>query len=71
MYPGAFVSTTPDKPALIMAGSGFSQTFAQLDAAPSVPLFFGARIYLQQPNVQPWFPALLGLHRYGEVQLVH
>ena len=42
-----------------------------LDAAPSVPLFFGARIYLQQPNVQPWFPALLGLHRYGEVQLVH
>ena len=40
-----------------------------LDAAPSVPLFFGARIYLQQPSVQQWSPALLGLHRYGEVKL--
>jgi acyl-CoA synthetase (AMP-forming)/AMP-acid ligase II len=33
MYPGAFVSTQGDKPALIMAGSGFTQTFAELDAA--------------------------------------
>jgi len=33
MYPGAFVATHPDKPAVIMAGSGFTQTFAQLDAA--------------------------------------
>ncbi|MDO8389262.1 MAG: AMP-binding protein [Actinomycetota bacterium] len=33
MYPGAFVATQPDKPAVIMAGSGFTQTFAQLDAA--------------------------------------
>jgi len=42
-----------------------------LDAAPSVPLFFGARLYLVQPSVQNWSPALLGLHRYGEVRLVH
>ena len=33
MYPGAFLETHPDKPALIMAGSGFTQTFAELDAA--------------------------------------
>ena len=42
-----------------------------LDSAPSVPLFFGARIYLQQPSVQHWSPAQLGLHRYGEVKLAH
>ena len=33
MFPGAFLDTTPDKPAVIMAGSGFTQTFAELDAA--------------------------------------
>ncbi|HNJ98592.1 MAG TPA: AMP-binding protein, partial [Ilumatobacteraceae bacterium] len=33
MYPGAHAATTPDKPAVIMAGSGFTQTFAELDAA--------------------------------------
>ena len=33
MYPGAFLSTQPDKPAVIMGGSGFTQTFAELDAA--------------------------------------
>ncbi|MDO8363261.1 MAG: AMP-binding protein [Actinomycetota bacterium] len=33
MYPGAFLSTHPDKPALIMGGSGFTQTYAELDAA--------------------------------------
>jgi acyl-CoA synthetase (AMP-forming)/AMP-acid ligase II len=33
MFPGAYVASTPDKPALIMGGSGFTQTFAELDAA--------------------------------------
>ncbi|MEO6125824.1 MAG: AMP-binding protein [Ilumatobacteraceae bacterium] len=33
MFPGAFVATTPDKPAVIMASTGAVQTFAQLDAA--------------------------------------
>ena len=33
MYIGAHVAQTPNKPALIMAGSGYTQTFAELDAA--------------------------------------
>ena len=33
MFPGSHVATQPNKPALIMAGSGETQTFAQLDAA--------------------------------------
>lgn len=33
MYPGAHAATTPDKPAVIVTGSGFTQTFAELDAA--------------------------------------
>ena len=30
-YPGAFARTTPDKPAVIMAGSGETLTYAQLE----------------------------------------
>jgi long-chain acyl-CoA synthetase len=33
MFPGAFLDIHPDKPAVIMGGSGFTQTFAELDAA--------------------------------------
>src|SRR4029079_9305101 len=33
MFPGAHAATTPDKQALIMGGSGFTQTFAELDTA--------------------------------------
>jgi acyl-CoA synthetase (AMP-forming)/AMP-acid ligase II len=33
MFPGAFLDQHPDKPAVIMGGSGFTQTFAELDAA--------------------------------------
>ncbi len=33
MYPGAFVETTPDKIAYVMAGSGFSMTYRELDDA--------------------------------------
>jgi len=33
MYPGAHISQHGDKPALIMADSGFTQTYAELDAA--------------------------------------
>jgi long-chain acyl-CoA synthetase len=32
MYPGAHLDTYADKPALIMGGSGFTQTYAELDA---------------------------------------
>jgi acyl-CoA synthetase (AMP-forming)/AMP-acid ligase II len=33
MYPGAHLETMADKPAVVMATSGFTQTFADLDAA--------------------------------------
>ena len=33
MFPGAHLANHADKPALIMGGSGFTQTFAELDAA--------------------------------------
>ena len=33
MYPGAFVETQPDKPAIVMAATGAVTTFAELDAA--------------------------------------
>ncbi len=33
MYPGAFVETQPDKPAIVMASTGAVTTFAELDAA--------------------------------------
>jgi acyl-CoA synthetase (AMP-forming)/AMP-acid ligase II len=33
MFPGTFAATTPDKPAVIMAGTGEVLTYAQLDAA--------------------------------------
>ncbi len=33
MFPGAFVETQPDKPAIVMASSGAVTTFAELDAA--------------------------------------
>jgi acyl-CoA synthetase (AMP-forming)/AMP-acid ligase II len=32
MYPGAFSETTPEHPAIVMAGSGETVTYAQLDA---------------------------------------
>ena len=32
MYPGTFAATTPDKPAVIMAGSGEQLSYAELDA---------------------------------------
>jgi acyl-CoA synthetase (AMP-forming)/AMP-acid ligase II len=32
MFPGAYLETQADKPAVIMVGSGFTQTFAELDA---------------------------------------
>ena len=32
MYPGVHAAASPDKPAVIMAGSGETVTYAQLDA---------------------------------------
>ena len=33
MYPGAYVDSQPDKPAVVMASTGATQNFAELDAA--------------------------------------
>ncbi|MEQ8437570.1 MAG: AMP-binding protein [Ilumatobacter fluminis] len=33
MFPGTHIATQPDKPAVIMADTGWTQTFAELDAA--------------------------------------
>jgi long-chain acyl-CoA synthetase len=33
MFPGTYAATSPDRPAVIMAGSGATMTFAELDAA--------------------------------------
>ncbi|MDJ0767269.1 MAG: acyl-CoA synthetase [Ilumatobacter sp.] len=33
MYPGSHLETQPDKPAVVIADSGWTQTFAELDAA--------------------------------------
>ena len=33
MYPGAHAASHPDKPALVIAETGWTQTFAELDAA--------------------------------------
>ena len=33
MFPGVHIATTPDKPAVVMADTGWTQTFAELDAA--------------------------------------
>ena len=33
MYPGAHAARNPDKPAVVIAETGWTQTFAELDAA--------------------------------------
>jgi oligopeptide transport system substrate-binding protein len=40
-----------------------------LREAPIAPIFFGTRIYLCDPAVKNWFPALLGIHQYRHVYL--
>ena len=38
-----------------------------LQEVPVTPLYFGARVYLIDPQVKGWPPALLGNHRYSKV----
>jgi oligopeptide transport system substrate-binding protein len=40
-----------------------------LREAPIAPIFFGTRIYLCDPAVKNWHPALLGIHQYKNVYL--
>jgi acyl-CoA synthetase (AMP-forming)/AMP-acid ligase II len=75
MYPGAFVESQPDKPALVMATSGFTQTFAELDAAAnrlsrllrSVGVHPGDHVAICMENHDRYFEIVWGCHYAGAV----
>ncbi len=75
MFPGAFVTSTPDKPAVIMASTGAVQTFAELDAAANrlsrllydAGLRPGDHIALCMENHPRYLEALWGCHYAGLV----
>jgi acyl-CoA synthetase (AMP-forming)/AMP-acid ligase II len=75
MFPGAHISTHPDKPALIMAGSGFTQTFAELDAAANrlsrllraVGLQPGDHVALCMENHDRYMEVVFGCHYAGVI----
>ncbi|MEP7202076.1 MAG: acyl-CoA synthetase [Ilumatobacteraceae bacterium] len=75
MYPGAFVDSQPDKPALVMAGSGFTQTFAELDAAANrlsrllcaVGIEPGDHVAICMENHDRYFEVVWGCHYAGAV----
>jgi len=75
MYPGAQLPTHADKPALIMAGSGFTQTFAELDAAANrlsrllraAGLLPGDHVALCMENHPRYLEVLWGCHYAGLV----
>ncbi|MCB0999344.1 MAG: AMP-binding protein [Acidimicrobiales bacterium] len=75
MYPGAHVSTTPDKPAIVMGGSGFTQTFAELDAAANrlsrvlraAGVQPGDHVALCMENHDRYFEVLWGCHYAGAI----
>ncbi|MFV0258727.1 MAG: AMP-binding protein [Acidimicrobiales bacterium] len=75
MFPGSFVSTHPDKPAFVLTPSGFTQTYAELDAAANRV----SRV-LREAGVQPgdhvavclenhprYFEIIWGCHYAGAV----
>ena len=73
MFPGAFVATTPGKPALVMASTGAVQTFAELDAAANQlsQLLYGAglrpgdHISICMENHPRYLEVLWGCHYAG------
>ncbi|HEY7628569.1 MAG TPA: AMP-binding protein [Ilumatobacteraceae bacterium] len=75
MYPGAFTATQPDKPAVIMAGSGFVQSFAELDAAAnrlsrllrSVGVRPGDHVAICMENHDRYLEVAWGCHYAGAV----
>jgi acyl-CoA synthetase (AMP-forming)/AMP-acid ligase II len=75
MYPGAFIDSHPDKPAVIMAGSGFTQTFAELDAAAnrlsrllrSRGVRAGDHVAICMENHDRYFEVLWGCYYAGAV----
>jgi long-chain acyl-CoA synthetase len=75
MYPGAHLATFADKPALIMGGSGFIQTFAELDAAAnrlshllrSAGLQPGDHVAICMENHDRYLEVVWGCHYAGLV----
>ncbi len=75
MFPGAFVETHPDKPAIIMGGSGFTQTFAELDAAANrcsrllraAGVQPGDHVAVCMENHDRYFEVIWGCHYAGAV----
>jgi acyl-CoA synthetase (AMP-forming)/AMP-acid ligase II len=75
MFPGAQLPAHADKPALIMAGSGFTQTFAELDAAANrlsrllraAGLNPGDHVALCMENHPRYLEVLWGCHYAGLV----
>src|SRR4029079_60002 len=75
VYPGAFIESQPHKPALIMAGSGFTQTFAELDAAAnrlsrllrSAGVQPGDHVAICMENHDRYFEVVWGCHYAGTV----
>ncbi len=75
MYPGVFAETTPDLPAIIMAGSGETLTYAELDAAAnrvshlfrSAGLQPGDHVALCLENNLPYLALCWGAHYAGLV----
>jgi acyl-CoA synthetase (AMP-forming)/AMP-acid ligase II len=75
VYPGAYIDSQPDKPALVMAGSGFTQTFAELDAAAnrlsrllrSVGVEPGDHVAICMENHDRYFEVVWGCHYAGAV----
>ncbi len=73
MFPGAHLDQSADKPALIMAGSGFTQTFAELDAAAnrlsrllrSAGLQPGDHVALCMENHDRYLEVVWGCHYAG------
>ncbi|MBA3286847.1 MAG: AMP-binding protein [Acidimicrobiia bacterium] len=75
MYPGVHAATTPDSPAVIMAGSGAVQTFTELDAAANrlsrvlraAGVLPGDHVALCLENHQRFLEILWGCHYAGAV----
>ncbi|HEY3485750.1 MAG TPA: acyl-CoA synthetase [Ilumatobacteraceae bacterium] len=75
MFPGAHLDAHADKPALIMATSGFTQTFAELDAAANrlsrllrgAGLEPGDHVAICMENHDRYFEVLWGCHYAGLV----
>jgi long-chain acyl-CoA synthetase len=75
MYPGAIAATTPDKPAVVMAETGVTITFAELDAAAnrlsqllySAGLRPGDHVALCLENHPRYLELLWGCHYAGLV----